>query len=123
MRTIVYTSVPNGIDGMQLKKVVWVEGLELAKLARRERQDFDCATWLHKARELSKEDFQQAIERELTGKIAEQTFWRGEPGHRDPETLLFSMTQFFKLLPENQKQAFLRQPNKMVMGGYPPAKG
>jgi len=43
----------------ELKKVGWAKGIELAKLARRDRQDFDCATWLHKARELSKEDFQQ----------------------------------------------------------------
>ena len=26
----------------------------------------------------------------------------------DPETLLFSMRRFFRLLPENQKQAFLK---------------
>jgi hypothetical protein len=55
----------------ELKKVGWTKGLELAKLARRDRQQFDCATWLHKARQLSKEDFQQAVERELTGKITE----------------------------------------------------
>ena len=34
----------------QLKEVGWAKGLELAKLARRDRQHFDCATWLHKAR-------------------------------------------------------------------------
>jgi hypothetical protein len=55
----------------ELKDVGWAKGIELAKLARRDRQHFDCATWLHKARELSKEDFQQAVERELTGKITE----------------------------------------------------
>jgi hypothetical protein len=55
----------------ELKKVGWAKGIELAKLARRDRQHFDCATWLHKARELSKEDFQQAVERELTGKLTE----------------------------------------------------
>ncbi len=55
----------------ELTKVGWAKGVELAKLARRDRQHFDCATWLHKARQLSKEDFQQAVERELTGKIAE----------------------------------------------------
>ena len=27
--------------------------------------------------------------------------------HGNPETLLFSMTRFFRLLPEDQKQAFL----------------
>jgi hypothetical protein len=42
-----------------LKKVGWAKGIELVGLARRDRQDFDCATWLPKARELSKEDFQQ----------------------------------------------------------------
>ena len=52
----------------ELKKVGWAKGIELAKLARRDRQHFDCATWLHNARQLSKEDFQQAVERELTGK-------------------------------------------------------
>ncbi len=54
-----------------LKKIGWTKGIELAKLARRDRQAFDCATWLHKARHSSKEDFQQAVARELTGKITE----------------------------------------------------
>ncbi len=54
-----------------MKKVGWTKGIELAKLARRDRQQFDCATWLHKARELSKENFQQAVEKELTGKVTE----------------------------------------------------
>jgi hypothetical protein len=55
----------------ELKKVGWSKGMELAKIARRDRQDFDCATWLHKARDLSKEEFKQEVERELTGKITE----------------------------------------------------
>ena len=55
----------------ELKEVGWTKGLELAKIARRDRQHFDCATWMHRARQLSKEDFQQAVERELTGKITE----------------------------------------------------
>ena len=55
----------------ELKKVGWAKGIELAKIARRDKQAFNCATWLHNAREMSKEDFQQAVERELTGKIAE----------------------------------------------------
>jgi hypothetical protein len=33
----------------ELKEVGWTKGLELAKLARRrDGQEFDCATWLHK---------------------------------------------------------------------------
>jgi hypothetical protein len=55
----------------ELKKVGWSKGIELAKIARRDRQDFDCATWLHKARELPKQEFKQEVERELTGKITE----------------------------------------------------
>jgi hypothetical protein len=55
----------------ELKEVGWTKGLELAKVARRDGQHFDCATWLHKARELPKEDFRREVEKELTGKEAE----------------------------------------------------
>jgi len=134
----------------ELEKLGWAKGIELAKLARRDRQDFDCATWLHKAGELSKEDFQHAVERELTGKIAEPweivyfklyesqvpvidraietaalmlgsdrsrgyclemicaDFLAGaNMDNENPETLLFSMTRFFRSLPEEYKQTFL----------------
>jgi hypothetical protein len=134
----------------ELQKVGWAKGLELAKVARRDRQNFDCATWLHKAYELSKEDFQRAVERELTGKISEPwdivyfklyesqvpvidraletaALMLGSDRSRgyclemicadflaganldngDPETLLFSMMRFFRLLPEGQKHTFL----------------
>jgi len=139
----------------ELKEVGWAKGVELAKLARRDRQAFDCATWLHKARELPKEEFQQAVERELTGKITEPweivyfklyesqvpvidraletaalmlgsdrsrgyclemicaDFLAGANlDNRDPETLLFSMTRFFRLLPEEQKRAFVENLTK-----------
>lgn len=52
----------------ELKQVGWSKGLELAKLARRNNgQEFDCATWLHKARVLPKEQFRHEVEKELTG--------------------------------------------------------
>jgi hypothetical protein len=54
-----------------LKEVGWTKGLELAKIARRDRQRFDCATWLHKAREMPKEEFKQEVEKELTGQETE----------------------------------------------------
>ena len=55
-----------------LKQVGWTKGVELAKLARRkDGQDFDCATWLHKAQNLPKEDFRREVEKELTGKDSE----------------------------------------------------
>jgi hypothetical protein len=56
----------------ELKQVGWTKGVELAKLARRSPgQQFDCATWLHKARELPKEEFHREVERELTGRDSE----------------------------------------------------
>src|SRR6476620_9699519 len=56
----------------ELKQVGWSKGLELAKLARRnDGQEFDCATWLHKARILPKEQFRHEVEKELTGKDTE----------------------------------------------------
>jgi len=55
----------------ELREVGWTKGLELAKLARRDGQEFDCATWLHKAREMPKDEFKREVEKELTGKETE----------------------------------------------------
>ena len=56
----------------ELKQVGWTKGLELAKLARRnDGQEFNCAIWLHKAREMSTEQFQREVEKELTGRETE----------------------------------------------------
>jgi len=54
-----------------LKSVGWTKGLELAKLARAGGQSFDCATWMHKAREMPKEEFRREVEKELTGREIE----------------------------------------------------
>jgi len=134
----------------QLKEVGWAKGIELVKLARRDGQHFDHATWLHKASQMPKEDFKKEVERELTGRETEPweivyfklyqsqmpvvekaietaalmlgsdrsrgyclemicaDFLAGTNlDHGDPETLLFSMTRFFKFLPGEQRQAFL----------------
>ena len=56
----------------ELKQVGWTKGLELAKLARgKNGQEFDCATWLHRAQVLPKEEFRREVEKELTGKDSE----------------------------------------------------
>ena len=134
----------------ELKEIGWTKGLDLAKVARRDRQQFNCATWLHKAKTLPKDQFRREVERELTGEDKEPwelvyfklyksqipiidqaletaALMLGSDRSRgyclemicadflaganldqgNPETLLFSMTRFFKLLPEVQKQAFL----------------
>jgi len=57
----------------ELKQVGWTKGLELAKVARSDRQEFDCATWLHKAHSLPKEHFKHEVEKHLTGKDTEPT--------------------------------------------------
>jgi hypothetical protein len=54
-----------------LKEIGWTKGRELAKLARRDGQHFDCALWVHKAREMQTENFRREVEKELTGKETE----------------------------------------------------
>ena len=135
----------------QLKEVGWTKGLELAKVARREGQEFSCATWLHKAQKMTKDQFKREVERELTGEDKEPweivyfKFYKSQVpvidraletaalmlgsnrsrgyclemicadflaganlDNGDPETLLFSMMRFFRFLPEDQKQTFLK---------------
>ena len=41
-------------------------------MARRDGQEFDCATWLHNARSLPKDQFKHEAERELKGRETEQ---------------------------------------------------
>ena len=55
----------------ELNQVGWTKAAELVKVARSEGQQFDCATWMHKARSLPKEEFKREVERHLTGKEAE----------------------------------------------------
>jgi hypothetical protein len=54
-----------------LRQVGWTKAAELAKVARRDGQRFDCATWMHKAKELPKEEFRREVERHLTGQETE----------------------------------------------------
>jgi hypothetical protein len=55
----------------ELKEIGWTKGRELVKLARRDGQRFDCAPWVHKARQMPREDFRREVEKELTGKETE----------------------------------------------------
>jgi len=43
------------VSKQQLREVGWSKAVELVKVVRKDGEDFDCATWLHKARELPKE--------------------------------------------------------------------
>ena len=59
------------IHKVDLQQVGWAKATELAKVARRDGQRFDCATWLHRARELPKEQFKREVSKHLTGKDEE----------------------------------------------------
>jgi len=54
-----------------LRLVGWSKAIELAKVARRDQQSFDCATWLHKAKALPKDEFKREVDKHLTGKETE----------------------------------------------------
>ena len=55
----------------ELREVGWSKAVELVKVARRDGDTFDCATWLHKAKGMHKEGFRGEVERHLTGKETE----------------------------------------------------
>jgi len=59
------------VPKQQLREVGWSKAVELVKVARKDGEGFDCATWLHKARELPKEGFKGEVERHLAGKETE----------------------------------------------------
>jgi hypothetical protein len=59
------------ISKVDLRQVGWARATELAKVARRDGQRFDSATWLHKARELPKEEFKREVSKHLTSKETE----------------------------------------------------
>jgi len=59
------------IHKVDLRQVGWAKATELAKVAKRDGQRFDSATWLHKARKLPKEEFKREVSKHLTGKETE----------------------------------------------------
>jgi hypothetical protein len=59
------------IHKVDLQQVGWSKATELAKVARRDGQKFDCANWLHKARELPIAQFKREVSKHLTGKETE----------------------------------------------------
>jgi hypothetical protein len=50
-----------------LKQVGWSKAVELVRVARRDPEHFDCATWLHKANSMPKQQFKDEVEKHLTG--------------------------------------------------------
>jgi hypothetical protein len=59
------------IPKQQLREIGWTKATELAKVARREADRFESATWVHRAQTLPKEEFKREVERHLTGRDTE----------------------------------------------------
>ena len=59
------------VPKQQLRQIGWTKATELAKVARRDGERFESATWVHKAKELPKEEFKREVERHLTGRESE----------------------------------------------------
>jgi hypothetical protein len=55
----------------ELEVIGWTKARELAKVARRDRQKFDCAPWVQKASTMPREEFKRAVDHYLTGKETE----------------------------------------------------
>jgi hypothetical protein len=61
------------VPKQQLREIGWSKATDLAKVARREGERFESATWVHKAQVLPKEQFKREVERHLTGKTTERS--------------------------------------------------
>jgi len=59
------------VPKQKLREIGWTKATELAKVARREGERFQSATWVHKAQALPKEEFKREVERHLTGRETE----------------------------------------------------
>jgi hypothetical protein len=59
------------IPKVRLREIGWSKAVELVKVVRKDGETFDSATWLHKAKEMPKEEFKTAVEGYLSGKATE----------------------------------------------------
>jgi hypothetical protein len=55
------------IPTVEIEELGWSKALELAKVARSEGRRFDCATWLHRAKESTKQELKEAVYKHFTG--------------------------------------------------------
>jgi hypothetical protein len=54
-----------------LREMGWTKARELVRVARADRQNFDCAPWVNKAKQMPREEFKREVERHPTGKETE----------------------------------------------------
>ena len=63
---LIHEQLPQ-VPAPEIEALGWAKALELAKVARHEGRGFNSATWLHKAKGSSKEEFQQEVHKYFTG--------------------------------------------------------
>jgi hypothetical protein len=54
-----------------LPEIGWAKAVELVKVARCDRDKFDCEAWAHNAQTMPREQFRHEVEKHLTGKDSE----------------------------------------------------
>ena len=54
-----------------LPEIGWAKAVELVKVARSDKDRFDSARWVQKARQMPKEEFRHEVEKHLTGEDCE----------------------------------------------------
>jgi hypothetical protein len=59
------------IHKVELQQVGWTKATELAKVARRDGQGFDCAVWVHKTSTMPRQEFKRKVDCYLTGNETE----------------------------------------------------
>ena len=59
------------VPKQQLREIGWSKATELAKVARRDAEQFESATLVHKAQAMPKEEFKREVEKHLTGRETE----------------------------------------------------
>jgi hypothetical protein len=55
------------IPAPEIEDLGWAKAMELAKVARSEGRHFDCATWLHTAKQSTKQELKEAVHKYFTG--------------------------------------------------------
>ena len=55
------------IAAPEIEELGWAKAMELAKVARSEGRHFNCATWLHTAKQSTKQELKEAVHKYFTG--------------------------------------------------------
>lgn len=66
----IHEHLPKSIK-KDLAEIGWAKAVELVKVARSDREQFDCQRWVRNAQEMPREQFRHEVEKHLTGRDSE----------------------------------------------------